>query len=152
MDGETHACKRRTLLPRSRMRAVGLLVVIAIALLIASRVAYVTYQHVYNIWWRPPSEIKAYLLTQTPVGSRETQVLAWLDSHDISAEVHRFPRKVEPTEWRNYSFAISQGATAMIQEVVAQYGFPFGTSVEAFYLFDEGRLVDIGVRKTTDAF
>ena len=38
----------------------------------------------------------------------------------------------------------------MIHEAVAEYGLPFTTSVEVFYLFNEGRLLDVGIRKTTD--
>ena len=127
------------------------LVVIAFALLIAGSVVYVTYQRAYNVWWGSTSEIKAYLLTQTPVGSREAEVLAWLETRNVSTEVDHFPRKIEGQQIeRSYDFPIrGRFIDGMIHEVVAEYGL-FTTSVEAFYVFNEGHLVDIGVRTTAD--
>lgn len=66
----------------------------------------------------------------------------------------RFARDVEAWEvTRTYEFVLRGGPfDASIHEGVAEYGFPFVTTVEVFYYFANGRLADVGVRKTTDAF
>ncbi len=124
----------------------GLFVLVAVAY------SYVSYQQVHNVWWRSEKEITAYLLAQTPLGSTEAEVITWLERHDVSAPyMARFVRRVEPYEFkRDGFFDAKASATAQIHEGLAEYGYPFLTTVEGFYLFDEGRLVDIGVRKTAE--
>ena len=128
--------------------SVGIVLVGILVIFVSER-----YQKATNIWWQSDAEIAAHLLKQTPVGSTEGAVVAWLKSQGVADPyVGRFVRTVEPQEWvSTYGFNVKARSTAVIHTTVARYGFPFETSVEAFYLFYNERLVEIWVRKTTNA-
>ena len=109
-----------------------------------------TYQHhqrQVNVWWKSEQSIRDYLFEQTAVGTSEEQVLRWLGARGVVAKLNR--QHIEPN--RGYP-PTTTGGESWTQVVLDTHGFPFETWVEAFYIFDsDGRLVDIGVRKTTDS-
>lgn len=99
-------------------------------------------------WYQDPDRIEAHLLAETPLGTSEEAVFARLKANGV-----------EPTPvWRgevrpNTSFPPTTVAGSSFAHVaIAEYRIIFTTTVEAFYVFDaDRRLVDIAVRKTTDA-
>ena len=130
------------------------IVLVGILVIIASQCGYEAYQRANNIWWQSDADIAAHLLKQTPVGSTEVAVVAWLKSQGVADPyVSRFVRTVEPEEWfESYHFNVKTRSTAIIQTVVARHGFPFETTVGVFYFFYNERLMEIWVRKSTTAF
>ncbi|MBF6023961.1 hypothetical protein [Lysobacter niastensis] len=99
-------------------------------------------------WHLSPEKIESRLLEATPIGSSEDQVLAHLQAQGL---------KPAPL-WRgavapNTAYPPSTVAGgSFTHTVVGEYSLIFTTSVEAFYIFGvDQRLVEIAVRKTTDA-
>lgn len=126
-------------------RSIGWLALVAIALAAAAMVAW----HVDLRWRATPEVISSRMLEETPLGSSEALVLDALAKQD---------RKPAPM-WRgviapgsDYPLT-TRGGSSFTHVVLAQYGIVFTTSVEAFYIFDSNqRLIEVGIRKTTDAF
>ncbi|WP_242162949.1 hypothetical protein [Lysobacter sp. M15] len=91
-------------------------------------------------WFLGADRIESQLLEETPIGSSEDQVLAHLRANGLKpAPLWR--GSVEPN-------------TIYPPNTIAgnRYTIIFTTSVEAFYVFGQDqRLVEIAVRKTTDA-
>jgi ABC-type dipeptide/oligopeptide/nickel transport system permease component len=99
-------------------------------------------------WHLSPAAIQSQLLAETPLGTSEEQVLRYLQARGL---------KPAPL-WRgtvaaNTIYPPSTAAgNSFTHAVVGEYGLIFTTSVEAFYVFGrDRRLVEIAVRKTTDA-
>ena len=99
------------------------------------------------LYWGSPLRIEHYLQDQTPIGTAQDEVMAWLQRRGSVAKINvaaiaahsTFP----PTE---------TGGASFIQTSVASYRIVFRADVEAFYVFDaNARLADIGVRRTVDA-
>ena len=101
-----------------------------------------------NSAWRPAEMIERSLLRLTPIGS----------------SIEDVQRAVENKGWQhrpisNAGFLKQESHRAMevvgkksLEAHVADYGWPFRTSVDAFWGFDEkGRLTDVWVWKTVDA-
>ena len=99
-------------------------------------------------WYRSAAENEAHLATQTPQGSSESEVQAYLEDNAVSfTPPWRGP--IEPSS--EYSPS-SVAGSSLIRALVGEYTVVFVTSVEAYYVFDaDRRLVGISVRKTTDA-
>ncbi len=97
------------------------------------------------VYLRSPERIETYLKSQTPLGSPQRIVLEWLASRGLHPEIHR--AHAPP----NSEYPLTHiGGPAFSHETLATYGLP-RVSVEAFYLFDDqGKLVDVRVRKTVD--
>lgn len=100
-----------------------------------------------NVYRRPPDVIEAYLRSETPLGSSEATVLAWLKTKGIDARVTRkqiIPGSMDPPS------AVDGGA--FIASRLASYRkIPFRTFVGAVFIFDDhGALVEIRVRKSVD--
>lgn len=103
-----------------------------------------------DLRWRVSEQsIAARELETTPLGATETAVL--------NALIRR-NRQPSPM-WRGViepgsSYPVSaRGGASYTRVALAEYGIVFKTSVEAFYIFDgDRRLVEVGIRKTTDAF
>ena len=97
--------------------------------------------------YRDSKSVETYLLAKTPLGSSEEQVLTYLRQAGLDPK----------SPWRGDIPAgsyppTSIGGKSYVDAVVGRYSMPFTTSVEAFYIFDsKRRLVDVRVRKTTDA-
>ena len=92
--------------------------------------------------------IESRLRSLTPLGSTEAQVLSHLTNRGL---------KPEPI-WRGEIAPGSQYVNSTVpgrsffRVLVGEYRNIFVTSVSAFYIFDKDqRLVEIGVRKSTDA-
>jgi hypothetical protein len=101
----------------------------------------------FDVFHRASADIEAYLRLQTPLGSSQTETIAWLRGHDIDARVHEV--RVKPGS--EYPLT-GVGGASFIHESITHYWWPLRVDVEAFYVFDErGKLADIRVRKTTDA-
>ena len=99
------------------------------------------------VYWRSPEKIERFLLQATPLGQSEESVLRWLSKQHVEAQV----RRVDIPPNSDYPRTRTGGAS-FIHESIAHYWLPFRTDVEVFYTFDPaGRLVEIRVRKTTDA-
>lgn len=93
------------------------------------------------------NEIERHLLIATPLGSTEAEVLSYLQDKHISGSIKR--AHVRPGV--DYPPTAVEG-NSFIHESIGEYGLLFQTSVEAFWVFNSaGRLVDLKVRKTTDA-
>jgi len=100
----------------------------------------------------PKSTLRAWLVKRVPYGSSEEQVRTFLAARRFgttwSAGQDSFSR--------SHGVKFSEG-THTIQVLIGDYRQPlslflFETSTEAFFGFDaNNRLVDIRVRKTTDA-
>jgi hypothetical protein len=88
-----------------------------------------------TLLWGTPAPIEQYLLHETPLGSSREDVQNWL----------RAPRADSPVP------TLPQGGRTLHTSIF-HYSLVFETAVEVFYTFDaQGRLVDLRVRKTTDA-
>lgn len=99
------------------------------------------------VYWQSPEKIEQFLLQATPLGQSEESVLRWLNQQNVAAKV----RRVEVPPHSNYPRTRTGGAS-FIHESIAHFWLPFRTDIEVFYTFDRaGRLVEIRVRKTTDA-
>jgi hypothetical protein len=122
-------------------RYVVLLIAIAAAVLVA-------YWPGNSVYWGSEHSIEAYLKTQTPLGSSQERVSQWLSARNLRGEIHR--ATIEP----NSEYPLTTiGGSSFIHESVAHYGAIFRTDIEAFYVFDaNGKLVDLRVRRTVDAF
>jgi len=99
-------------------------------------------------WYLDQTLIESRLLTETPLGSSEDDVLAHLQAKNLKpAPVWRgtvSPHTIYPPT--------TVAGTSFTHAVVGEYSLIFTTSVEAFYVFGQDRrLVEIAVRKTTDA-
>ena len=94
-----------------------------------------------------PEVIESKLLSGTPVGTSEDQVLRHLQSKGL-----------KPTPiWRGNIEVAHLGndypASSFSRIDLGDYGLIFETSVEALYLFGQDqRLLEISVRKSTDSF
>ena len=99
-------------------------------------------------WYRSAGGIESYLLTETPLGSSEDQVLAYLRSQDFNP-APTWRGVVEP----NTIYPPNAVAgNSFIRATVGEYMMVFTTSVEAFYIFGpDRRLVEIAVRKSTES-
>jgi len=126
-------------LHRSTLVAVG----IAIAFVIAVVLSLIG--NPFSVFHRSTTDIEAYLRTQTPLGASHADVIAWLGTRDITAEV--INARIRPGS--DYPES-SVGGASFIHSSIAHYGLPV-VDVEAFYIFDDNnRLVDITVRRTID--
>ena len=97
----------------------------------------------------PEGIIASYLKRQTPLGTSRSSVIGWLKTRDASAKliVANVPVPADS------SYPPSRvGGASFVTEELASYRFPFPSSVEAFYMFDDREnLTDISVRRTIDA-
>ena len=100
-------------------------------------------------WYGDAEEIEAHLSSEIPLGSSEEQVLSRLRAKGLTPSP-LWRGEVEP----NTGYPPNTVAgTSLVRATVAKYRLPFVTSVEVFYIFGpDRRLVEIAVRKTTDAF
>jgi len=103
----------------------------------------------HAFFWLPEGIIASYLKRQTPLGTARPGVIGWLKTHDASAK----PIVADAPVPANSAYPPTRvGGASFVTEEIASYRFPFATSVEAFYIFDEhGNLTDISVRRTIDA-
>ena len=130
----------------SRVVTVFSVLVVLLAALLAGGWSYAAYQQKFNIWWQSPQEIRGRLLREIPTTSTEDQVLRWLKNKGITASIRR-----HHVEAGDHPVSTTRGE-AWTEAVLDRHGIIFATSVEVYFIFDEQRrLVDIGVRKTTDA-
>jgi hypothetical protein len=120
---------------------VVLLLAIAAAVLVASWPGN-------PVYWGSENTIEAYLKTQTPLGSPQERVSQWLGARNLRAEIHQ--ATIKP----NSEYPLTKiGGSSFIHESIAHYGPIFRADIEAFYVFDaNGKLVDLRVRRTVDAF
>jgi hypothetical protein len=125
-------------------RSTVALAVSAVAIVV---LAFVWIAPKHLVYWRSEQAIGEYLAGQTPHGSRESEVVRWLQSEGLAPLLDR--RQVPA----NSSYPPStKGAASFIAIVLDRYWTDFQTSVEAFYFFDgSGTLVEISVRKSTDS-
>ena len=123
-------------------------VLLALGVLLVAYVAKVVFTPAS---W-PKSTLRAWLVQRVPYGSSEEQVRKFLATR-------RFGTTWSATHdsfSRSHGIKFSEG-THTIQALMGDYRQPlslflFETSTEAFFGFDaNNRLVDIRVRKTTDA-
>ena len=92
--------------------------------------------------------IESNLRTLTPLGSTEEQVLSHLQKNGLQPEPIW---RGEITPGSQYIKNTVPGRS-FFRVLVGEYRNIFVTSVSAFYIFDhDRRLVEIGVRKETDA-
>ena len=96
------------------------------------------------VWWRSASHIEAYLRRETPLGSSQESVRAWVDrTRRIQIPIHQGP--VKP----HSDYPVSTTGGASWATVVVSRGWI--TDIEAFYTFDAtGHLADVRVRITHD--
>lgn len=100
----------------------------------------------HTVFWLPEGIIASYLKRQTPFGTSRPSVIGWLKTH--VAGVKPFVAAVPVPANSAYPPSRVGGASFVTAEI-ASYRFPFATSVEAFYIFDDrGNLTDISVRRT----
>jgi hypothetical protein len=139
----TYSALRETMARPAKLTvsALGLLAILAVAVSVA-----------FNPASWPDSTLRAWLRRQTPYGTPEPQVRQFLESRGFV------------TIWapgqdslnRAIGLKFSEG-TRTVQAHIGDYRSPvmlflFVTSTEAFFGFDaSSRLVDIRVRKSTDA-
>ena len=98
-------------------------------------------------WYDSPDRIESHLLSETPLGSSEEEVLRYLRKEAVRFEPPWRGAVAPNTLYPPNTVA----GSSYIDAVVGEYAIVFGTSVEAFYIFDANRrLVEIAVRKTTD--
>ena len=103
----------------------------------------------HAFFWLPEGIIASHLKRQTPLGTARPAVIGWLKTYDASAK----PMVADVPVPANGAYPPTRvGGASFVTEEIASYRFPFATSVEAFYIFDErGNLTDITVRRTIDA-
>jgi hypothetical protein len=103
----------------------------------------------HAVFWLPEGIIASYLKRQTPLGTSRPSVIGWLKTHIASAK----PFVADVPVPANSAYPPSRvGGASFVTAEIASYRFPFATSVEAFYMFDDrGNLTDISVRRTIDA-
>ena len=93
--------------------------------------------------------IERYLIAMTPLGSSETEVLAWLHRRGVSAQP--WHGHIEPSPPNDYPLT-QIGGEGFIHESIGHYRIVFRTDIEVFYIFDgAGKLVDLRVRKSVDS-
>jgi hypothetical protein len=99
------------------------------------------------VYWQEPERIEQFLVQATPLGASQADVQTWLEKQGVTAEIHK--AAIPP----NSDYPRSRtGGASFIHESIAHFWLPFRTDIEAFYTFNHsGRLVDIRVRRTTDA-
>lgn len=117
--------------------------VVAIALVVMAFVVATNWQ-----WYGLPARIESHLLSETPLGSSETNIISHLCNKGV-----RFKQPWRGVVEPNTGYPPNTVAgSSFIRALAAEYGIVFVTSVEAFYIFNSDRqLVEIAVRKTTDA-
>jgi hypothetical protein len=143
--------------PRGLRKTVFLAAIAGFGCLIMSRSEQMSYQRRFNTWWQPSQQIERYLRTQTPIGSTEQQVTAWVYEHapvqsNGWGQIVRLP--IRPGA--DYPLTTTGGAASMHVVLHAEperlIPLMFAWAVEAFYTFDSsGRLRDVRVRKTVDS-
>ena len=103
----------------------------------------------HPVFWLPEGIIASYLKRQTPLGTPRPSVVGWLKTHVARAKP--FMADV-PVPANSVSPPSRVGGASFVTAEIASYRFPFATSVEAFYMFDDREnLTDISVRRTIDA-
>ena len=122
--------------------ALGTALIVGLALVVVG----VTTPHLYL--YGAPHSIEVHLKRETPLGSSAQQVRVYLQSAGVAPhELRVLP--IAPSE--DYPLNSTGGASFM-HETIGEYRVFLVTSVEVFYTFNaNGELVDIRVRKTTDA-
>jgi len=101
----------------------------------------------FNLY-RSSESIAAHLGSKTPLGTSEAAVMTYLKENDMNPDALRTAH-VDPDS--SYPPSSVEGES-FIRALAGEYGVVFTTSVESFYIFDsDGMLVDIKIRKTTDA-
>jgi len=124
---------------RNRWIIAGLvtLAVIALSFLVPDHLVYL----------RNATPIERFLVSRTPLGSTQSEVLAWLKSEGVTASIHH--TMVEPG---SYYPEARIGGQSYLHAPLDRYALPLHTSVVAFYFFDANNtLAEINVVKTTDA-
>ena len=92
--------------------------------------------------------IESKLRSLTPLGSTELQVLSYLEKEGLKPQPI-WRGEIKPGS--QYIHSTVPGRS-FFRVLVGEYRNIFVTSVSAFYIFDQNqRLVEIGVRKETDA-
>ena len=98
--------------------------------------------------YRSSESVEAYLKSETPLGTPEAAVMAYLKENEMNPDAIR---RVHVTISTSYPPSSVEGES-FIRALVGEYDIVFTTSVESFYTFDsDGMLADIKIRKTTDA-
>ena len=118
---------------------------VALAIVVAAKAAS------RPAWW-PEDTLTAWLRSRTPYGTSESEVRAFLQRRGW----HSIWAPGQDSLNRAHHIKFSDGSQTL-EVVLGAYRSPlflflFRTTTEVFYGFDEdGRLVDIRVRKDTDA-
>jgi hypothetical protein len=97
--------------------------------------------------WGEPATIEAFLAGATPAGTSDEAVSLALNERGV-ASTQITGRILPGAERRPYG----PGVTRCRYGLIAEYGFGFPVSVQAYYYFDrDSKLVDITVTKSIDS-